>query len=236
MKNLRIVLFVLVFVVAAQRGNAQKNYKYDLPAFTQISLKNDANLILKQDTFQSVTVKAKDETISKLVVEVSDRKLTIRFPGNVWFDSKWSPEDITVYVTAPQIDELSQSGSGSIVAEQLISSRILDLYMGGSGFIRLNNLKADKISGTVSGSGHLQLAGTGVVAESRMIVSGSGGIKAPGLKTKNVNVLISGSGSCAIYAMENLTCRIAGSGGVTYYGNPAIEQTIVGSGTVKEGK
>jgi len=236
MKNLQIALFVLVFVIGLQQGNAQKSYKYDLPAFTQISLKNDANLILKQDTFQSVTVKAKDETISKLVVEVSDRKLTIRFPGNVWFDSKWSPGDITIYVTTPQIDELSQSGSGSIVAEQLITSRILDLYMGGSGFIRLNNLKADKISGTVSGSGHLQLAGTGIVAESRMIVSGSGGIKAPGLKTKSVNVLISGSGNCSVFAIEKLSCKIAGSGGVTYYGNPAIEQTIVGSGTVKEGK
>jgi len=236
MKNYRIVFTILIYLASSQLIVAQKTVKYDVPAFTEISLKNDANLILKQDSVQSVTVKAKDETISKLIVEVSNRKLTIRYPGNVWFDSKWTPGDVTIYVTMPQIDELSQSGSGSIVAEQPVSSRILDLYVGGSGFIRLNSLKADRIAATLSGSGHLQLEGDGIVAESKFIVSGSGGVKAPKLRTRSVNVLISGSGNCSVYALEKLSCKIAGSGGVTYYGNPAIEQTIVGSGIVKEGK
>ncbi len=236
MKNLRIVLFVLFCLVSAQIVWAQKTVRYDLPAFTQISLKNDAKLILKQDTVQAVTVKAKEETIAKLIVEISNRTLIIRYPGNAWFDSKWSPGEVTISVSTPQIDKLSQSGSGSIVADQLLTSRILDLYVGGSGFIKLSNLKADKIAAIVAGSGHVQLAGESIVSEFKMTVTGSGGVKASGLKTKDVNVLLSGSGSCAVNALEKLTCKIAGSGGVTYLGNPAIESTIVGSGTVKEAK
>ncbi|MCK9413364.1 MAG: DUF2807 domain-containing protein [Prolixibacteraceae bacterium] len=236
MKNLRIVLSVLFCLVSAQIVCAQKTVKYDLPAFTQISLKSDAKLILKQDTVQSVTVTAKEETISKLIVELSNRTLIIRYPGNAWFDSKWNPGNVTITVSTPQIDKLSQSGSGSIVADQPFTSRILDLYVGGSGFIKLSNMKSEKISAIVAGSGHIQLAGEGIVPEFKITVTGSGGVKASGLKAKDVNVLISGSGSSEVNALEKLTCKIAGSGSVTYLGNPTIESTIVGSGRVKEAK
>ncbi len=236
MKNSVIVLSIFFCVLSAQVSRAQKTVKYDLPAFTEISLKSDAKLFLTQDSVQTVTVKAREETINKLIVEVSNRKLVIRYPGNVWFDSKWSPGEVLITVSMPQIDALSQSGSGSIIAEQLISSRILDLYVGGSGSIRLKYLKAEKISSTLSGSGNLQLAGERVVSELKMIVSGSGEVKASGLESKKVNVLISGSGSCSVHATENLSCKIAGSGSVTYVGNPTIESTIVGSGTVKEAR
>jgi hypothetical protein len=236
MKKIRIFLSLLICVTMAQTVVAQKTVKYDLPAFTEISLKNDAKLILKQDSIQSVTVTAKQTTIDKLVVEVGDRKLTIRYPTDAWFDSKWSPGDVEITVTMPQIDELSQSGSGSIVANQPINSRILDLYVGGSGVIKLADLKAEKLSATLSGSGKIQLSGEGTVSEFRMILSGSGNIAASGLKSKQVDVIIAGSANCAVHALNDLKCKIVGSGEVTYFGNPAIESTIVGSGKVKEGK
>lgn len=236
MKNFVIISAFFLTLFASQKLSAQKTVKYDLPVFTEISLKNDAKLILKQDTVQRVLVKSNEESISKLIVEVSDRKLTIRYPGNVWFDPKWKPGEMTITVSMAQIDMLSQSGSGTIEAEEPILSRILDLYAGGSGSIKLHKLKADKVSATLSGSGLIQLAGDGVVPELKMAVSGSGGVKASGLKANNVHVLISGSGNCAVHALEKLFCKIAGSGGVTYLGNPAIESTIVGSGKVREAK
>lgn len=236
MKNYRIVLAILLCVFSAQILFAQKSVKYDLPAFTEISLRNDAKLILKQDSSQSVTVKANDETIAKLIVEVKDRKLIIRYPANSWFDKKWAPGELTVTVSVPQIDQLTVSGSGSIVADTPVATRILDIFVSGSGSIKLNYLKAEKLSAVLSGSGHLQVAGDGVVSEFKMSVSGSGGVRASGLKTRNVNVLMAGSGSCSVYATENLKCKVAGSGNVTYAGNPQVESTILGSGSVKGSK
>ncbi len=233
MKNCQIVLSILFCVFSTQILFAQKNVKYDLPAFTGIVLKNDAKLILKQDSFQSVNVEAKDETIGKMIVEVKDHKLIIRYPANTWFDRNWSPGEVTVYVTAPQIEGLTVTGSGSIVAETPISVRILDFYVSGSGTIKLSDLKAEELTAGLSGSGHLQLAGDGVVSEFKMGVSGSGGVKASGLKVRNVNVLISGSGNCTVYATEILNCKIAGSGNVIYTGNPRVESNILGSGSVK---
>ena len=234
MKNYRIALTFLFFVTSTQFLVAQRTVTYDLQAFTEISVKNNANLILTQGEVQSVSAKAKEETIGKLVVEVKERKLVIRYPTNSWFDSKWEPGEVTVFVTTPQIDNVTVSGSGSIVAGGLLASRILDCYVSGSGYIKLLNVKSEKITTGLSGSGHIQLAGENIVSELKMILSGSGGVKASELEARNVNVLISGSGSCEVNALENLKCKIAGSGSVTYDGNPAVETTIVGSGTVKE--
>ncbi len=236
MRYYRIVLAFLLFVSSAQVLQAQqRTVKYDLAAFTEISVRNNANVILLQGPDQSVTATAKDETIGKLIVEVKDRRLIIRYPTNTWFDSKWNPGEVTVNVSMPQIDALLVSGSGSIFADDFISSRILDCVVSGSGFVRLMNLKAEKVTSRLSGSGHLQLAGEEVVSELKLSLSGSGGVKSTGIKANVVNVLISGSGSCTVHAVENLNCKIAGSGSVIYYGNPAVESTIVGSGTVKEG-
>lgn len=236
MRNFLTILFLLVFVSGAQNLHAQKSMKYDVSAFTEITVKNNAKLILKQDSVQSVTVTATDEIFDKLVVENKDRKLIIRYSSNTWFNSNWNPGAITVYVSIPQIDELTVSGSGSIIADERISARVLDCYVNGSGTIRLSKLKAEKITSGLSGSGQLQLAGENVVSEFKMSVSGSGNVKASGLKAKDVNVLITGSGNCAVYAMEHLICKIAGSGNVTYSGNPEIKTTIVGSGKVREAK
>jgi hypothetical protein len=236
MKNFMMVPFLLVFVSIGQNLSAQKTMKYDMSAFTEITVKNNAKLILKQDSVQSVTATANDEIFDKLVVEIKDRKLIIRYSSNTWFDSGWKSGPLTVYVSMPQIDELTVSGSGSIIADEFVSARVLDCYVSGSGSIRLSKLKAEKITSGVSGSGHLQLAGDDVGTDLKMSVSGSGGVKASGLKAKNVNVLISGSGNCAVYASEKLDCKIAGSGNVTYTGNPQINSTVVGSGKVREAK
>ena len=117
MKNARILLLLLFCIASGQTVCAQKTVTYDLPAFTQISLKSDAKLILKQDSVQSVTVKAKEETINKLIVEVSNRKLIFRYPSNAWFDSKWTPGEVIITISMPQIDELDQSGSVSSVCQ-----------------------------------------------------------------------------------------------------------------------
>lgn len=236
MKNFRLVFSFLLLVLSVEALFAQKTVKYDLGAFSEITLRNDARLILKQGPEQLVTVKAREETISKMIVEVKDRTLVIRYAPKTWFESGWAPGEVTFVITAPQIDQLTVSGSGSIIAEDQISSRILSCYVSGSGFIRLKNVVSEKVTAGVSGSGHMQLAGEELVKEVKLMVSGSGGMKASGLRARTANVLISGSGNCEVNVVDMLSCKIAGSGNVTYVGNPQIESTIVGPGTVSEAR
>jgi len=190
---------------------------------------------LKQGNTQSVEVKGKETTLGKLITEVSDRKLVIRYPNDAWF-SKWNPGTVDVYVTMPQIDALVISGSGSIVSEGKIEARILDVTISGSGDIKLVDVKAEKVSATLSGSGNIHLFGTPNAAELKATISGSGNVKAIEFPVDNIEVKIVGSGNCWVNAVKNLKVKLAGSGNVVYRGNPSVESSIAGSGTVKEEK
>ena len=224
----------MLFIVGQQVATAQKTEKRDLSVFTEISLKNDAKVILTQGATQSVTVTAKESTLEKLITEVKDRKLIIRYPNDTWFKSNWNPGEVEVYITIPQIDDLSVSGSGSIIADEKVESLILEVAVSGSGSVKLKDIKAEKFTASLSGSGNVVVSGKEPVGEFKGRISGSGNIKGIDLPTKNADITIAGSGNCHITANEKLTARIAGSGNVIYRGNPSIDSSVAGSGQVKE--
>jgi hypothetical protein len=225
---------ILLIMAGTQVLYAQKTEQRKLSAFTEISMKIGANVHLSQGNDQIVEVKGEEGTLKKLITEVKDRKLIIRYPTESFFSNKWNPGRVDLYITIPQIDGLTVVGSGSIIAENKIESRILDLSLSGSGDIRIENLKAEKVTSLLSGSGNLYLTGQQTVAEFNNTLSGSGNVKATGFSANDVNVKISGSGSCWVNATKNLIVRILGSGNVYYKGNPAIDSSILGSGQVKK--
>jgi hypothetical protein len=233
MKSGIITLFFVFIFSGANLLFAQTSQMREVSAFTEISLRIGANIHLKQGNTQSVEVKGKETTLEKLITEVNDRKLVIRYPNDSWF-SKWSPGTVEIYVTIPQIDGLTISGSGSIVSDEKIESRILNLTISGSGDIKLSDLKSEKVLLTLSGSGNIHLFGKQNAAELKAIISGSGNVKAIEFPSDNVDVKISGSGNCWVNASKNLLVRLAGSGNVIYRGNPLIDSSIAGSGKVKE--
>jgi hypothetical protein len=229
--------FILSIFVLALSGTqllfAQVSQKRDLSAFTEVSLRIGANIHLKQGSPQSVEINAKETTLEKLITEVSDRKLIIRYPGDSWFSS-WNPGPVEINVTMPQIDGLTISGSGSIVADDNIDSRIMDLTISGSGDIKLSGLSSEKVLATLSGSGNINLSGKKNSADLKAVISGSGNVKAIDFPADNVEVKISGSGNCWVNSVKKLSVRLAGSGNVIYRGNPLIDSSIAGSGKVKE--
>ncbi|GET20217.1 head GIN domain-containing protein [Prolixibacter denitrificans] len=232
-------IFSLMVVLAFAwniSAKAQETDKRTLPPFTEISLRVSGDVHLMQGDNQSVEIKAKASTINKLITEVKDRKLVIRFSTtDSWFKS-WNPGKIDIYITIPQIDALSVSGSGSILSDDEITSRILDLAVSGSGDIKLTDLSAEKVSAAVSGSGDIYLEGSDTSDSFEAAISGSGDIKASELKAKNVDVKISGSGDCDVYAVDQLKVRVIGSGTVRYDGNPQIDSNVSGSGGFKKGR
>ena len=227
------VLGLIFFFTGTQLLIAQKNQIRDVSAFSEISLKVDANVHLKQGSTQLIELNGRATTLEKLVTEVKERKLVIRYQNESKF-SKWKPGPVDIYVTMPQVDALVVSGSGSIVSEGIIESRILDLIISGSGNIKLGDLKSEKVSAKVSGSGNLSLSGTKLAAELKALISGSGNLKAIDFPTDNVDMKVSGSGNCWVNASKKLVANLLGSGNVIYRGNPAVETTILGSGKVKE--
>lgn len=233
MKSKIIALIFLLTILGTQLLCAQKSETRKLSAFTEISLRIGANVHLTQGIDQTVEVKGKESTLEKLITEVKDRKLVVRYPTEL-FLSKWNPGPVDIFITIPQIDALDVLGSGSILADDKIESRILDLRVSGSGDIKIGKLKAEKVSSLLSGSGSLYITGQQTASEFKTILSGSGNVKADGFIADNVNIKIGGSGSCWVTTAKNLVVRIVGSGSVYYHGNPAVDSSIVGSGQIKK--
>jgi len=233
MKSKSIILLAILFLVGSQIITGQTSQKRNVSAFTEISLKIDGNVHLKQGSTQSVEVKGEEGTLNRLITDVSDRKLVIKYPSDTWF-SNWKPGKVDIYITIPQIDKLVISGSGSIVADDKIDSRILDMLLSGSGDISLAELNSEKVTVTLSGSGNVKLSGNGTASEFKATISGSGNVKAIDFPANEVNVKIGGSGNCFVNSGKNLVVKLAGSGNVIYRGNPLVDSTILGSGNVKK--
>jgi hypothetical protein len=209
-----------------------KDEMREVSPFSKIALRISAKVYVTQGEKQSVKIVADSETLEEIITEVKDRTLHIRFPTDNIF-KRWDPGKIEIYITVPEVDGLTVSGSGDIFSED-IKTRILDLVVSGSGNIKLEKLNAEKVDASISGSGNINIKEGGVAEELKVRISGSGNVDARGFEAKNVSVQTSGSGNCSIASNGEIKARISGSGNVYYSGNPAIDSSVSGSGSVKE--
>ena len=156
--KLATAIILIAFILTGIQVQAEEqNRKVD--PFTEISLRIGAKVHLEQGAKQNLEIVAKSSTLDEIVTEVKDGKLIIRFPNKDYFWKTFQPGEITIYITTPEIDGLGVSGSGDIIAENEIKTKILDLGVSGSGNIRLSELSAERVKATISGSGDIVLAG-----------------------------------------------------------------------------
>jgi hypothetical protein len=140
-----------------------------------------------------------------------------------------SHAEVTVTVSAPEVNQLIVRGSGEIISEDIWTSSSLFMNVSGSGTIRLSENSAHT-KANVSGSGNILLKGK--TTSGSYIISGSGSIRAFELEHNEADGTISGSGRCEINVTKELQAVISGSGSVIYKGNPDVKSTISGSGKV----
>jgi hypothetical protein len=231
MKKVGCTLFVLMStLLMVQAENQVRN----LPAFTEISLRIQATLYVEQGPVQKVEIDAPPSDLDEIITEIRDRALVIRYPAKNYFRKPSKKADAVIRVTIPEITALNLSGSGDIIGEKEVSTRIMDLNVSGSGNIRLGNLQAERIKASIAGSGNIHLEGDQAATDFTGNIAGSGNIRGENFEAKNVKVNISGSGDCSIRSNGDIRVRIAGSGNLYYSGNPNIDSSIAGSGKVSE--
>jgi hypothetical protein len=230
MKTNLILVIVQFFLFGLQSTFGQQKFKYDLPIFDELSVRNNAVVYLRQDTVQSVLVEGNEAFIDQVFVESKDGKLVIRYATDKRIDTKFKPDVLTFHISVLHMKRILVSGSGAVNAEGTIRGDELSLYVSGSGSIQLPDVNAKNIHSSLSGSGHIDISSNDTIPEHKIVISGSGKINSGGLKSKYVGVIMSGSGNCTVDASEKLSVRIAGSGKVTYHGNPVIQSTTIGPG------
>ena len=210
------------------KGNTVKESR-DVSGFTKINLSISGDLHLKQGNKYEVVLEGDKESLDKIETEVSGKSLNIKTKERMQWGNLGK---VDIYITTPDVEAVSVSGSGDVMAETSIKSGNINLTISGSGTINIDNLSADNLDATITGSGNMKLAGS-LNNSSDVTITGSGDFKGDQLKGKSTVVHITGSGSAKVYASEKLNTHITGSGDVYYAGRPLVNASSTGSGKTR---
>jgi hypothetical protein len=244
------ILSVFTFLMSASLLLAQNREVRKVENFTKISFRFPGKLYLKQGATQKVELEGDADVLKEVETDVEGSRLVIGKEGK-WFNWDNDNAKITVYVTMPNIEGVSVSGSGDVIGQSTIKTDDLDLNVSGSGSLSLDIEASGEVEADVSGSGDIDLKGTcesldsdvsgsGKVNLSATIkddatfgVSGSGRIEASG-SANNVKTSISGSGKVMAADLQTNRCevRISGSGDVEINVKNELDANITGSGSV----
>jgi hypothetical protein len=250
MKKL-ILPFVLGMLMSTTLVFAQSRETRKVESFTKVAFRFPGKLYLKQGSPQKLELEGSKDVLAELETRVDGNRLIIGREGK-WFDWNWTDNDkITVYITVPNIDAVSVSGSGDIIGQGKITTDDLDLNVSGSGSLTLDVDATGDVEADVSGSGAIDLKGTcrsfdsdvsgsgeveltiNITESADFGVSGSGKINASG-SAESVKTSISGSGKVLAADLQTNRCevKISGSGDVEISVKNELDATISGSGSV----
>lgn len=203
----------------------------DLKDFTSVSLAVPGNIYLSQGNSYSFSIEGDSGFLSEIITEVRGDKLSIRTEG--WVNLGWKDKKVKIYITMPQVEGLSVSGSGDIIGQTAIETKQLDIRVSGSGDITIPRLGVETLNISISGSGDVYIAGKGKGKSASVKVTGSGDVNLEKIEFANADVSVSGSGDIYLFATETLNARVVGSGDIYYSGNPLVDGRVSGSGHIK---
>lgn len=197
--------------------------------YDAIKVSGSFNIELVSGKEGNISIKGDENLLSFVKVEVEENTLKIHFQKNTNIRSN---QKIQITVPFEKISELDLSGSGNIQTKNDIKNDKFSAKLSGSGNFNLG-IDSNDLELSLSGSGNVKLKGNAANFTSKL--SGSGDIDASDLKSKNVDVNVSGSGNSKVSCNENLTARVSGSGNIKYEGNPEKRDVkVAGSGNISK--
>jgi Putative auto-transporter adhesin, head GIN domain len=246
MKNL-IKLSVLAFLFAITLANAQdgnwgigekikgngnlKTEKRNIAEYDDIKLLGFFDIDLVAGKEGEINVQAEENLLPFIKIEVEGTTLKIyQEKGKNLQPSK----SMKILITVPfeKISAIYLSGSGDVNTKNQIKADKFTATLSGSGDVNLD-VDATDLEAKISGSGDVRLKGKADKLTAR--ISGSGDITADDLLSKDVDAGISGSGNIRVNCSESLSARISGSGDIIYKGDPKTKDTKVsGSGNIRK--
>ena len=184
-------------------------------------------LLIEQTNREHLTVEAEPAVLAKIITEVRDRRLHIRFgPGPVQ-----TQQPIRFRLELKSLAALETRGSGAVRIGAL-STPALSLRLAGSEEMHLARLVARTLDARLDGAGELTIDG-GQVDSQRVVITGAANYAAFGLASRHADVAIDGSGELRVTVAERLAARIGGSGAVLYRGRPQVTQVVTGAGEIR---
>ncbi|MBP6431000.1 MAG: DUF2807 domain-containing protein [Ferruginibacter sp.] len=179
------------------------------------------------DTYE-VAVEADDNVLQYVKTEVVDGILKVRYNDNISLRNA----DVTVHVTAPTLEKLTASSSGSIVVDGVLAnSQKIEIDASSSANIDAN-VDAPQIDADANSSAEIKLSGR--TQTFRAEVSSSADIEAYDLLSENTIAQANSSGTANVHASVKLDGKANSSGLVRYRGGASVTKSESSSGSVEK--
>jgi len=200
-----------------------------IKAFSGIDLSISADVYLTQGDKTELIIEGDKTDLEKIETYVKADELIIKC-NNCWGFKNISR--VSIYLTSPNIKKIVVTGSGDVIAKELVKSDIVRMIVTGSGSVVFNNLKTKEVKVNISGSGDVKIDGKNEISNSDIVITGSGDYNAENIISKSADINITGSGSCKLNVSNEIEANITGSGKIYYVGKPIIDVSITGSGKI----
>ncbi len=195
--------------------------------FDKILILGSFDVVLIDGKEGKISIKGEENIIPYIETIVRGNELKIKYKDNT---SISTTKNTLIKVAFEDINEVSLTGSGDVIAKKPISSEDVEINLIGSGDMKIK-VDATNVESKLSGSGDIDIFGK--TENYECIVSGSGDVDAYELKSKNTIVKVSGSGDVNVTATNKIKARVSGSGDIRYKGNPKyIDTDVSGSGDI----
>jgi hypothetical protein len=226
-----IPLLISACVFSVVRGSGEISSEMrEVQNFDRVELSGVGTLYIAQGDEETLRIEAEDNVLPKIETRVRDNILEIGFGDRDWSKIVQPTEPIKFFLTVKEIEGLSISGAGKVIAES-IESTSLDINSSGAGDIAIDHLETKDLSVSLSGAGNCVLGGE--VVNQSISISGAGNYQARDLQSQVTSIAVSGMGSVEVWAEDTLDIAISGAGSVKYYGRPSISQDISGAGDIQ---
>lgn len=237
-----IIVFLLsscaIHVEKKNDGNTVEK-AFNVEDFQSIRVRNDIDVVYSLSSTPSVMITAGENVMKDIRVETDeDGVLILSYKdedhGKVFVLNSYTP-DIKAVISGPALSAISLEGSGEFTCKDTMRTEKFNVYVAGSGEVKMSCIEAEHFSGSIAGSGDMKI-GEAHVGKAEMGIAGSGEIDATLFDTYSTDVEIAGSGDVSIDFRNCNIARIsiAGSGDVELKGTLFdLQQKISGSGDIR---
>lgn len=199
--------------LTAQTGNRLQDEDRTVESFRALSVSSDIHVFISRDENRAVRVRARQNTLPRVITEVVEGELRIRL-------DKWEVGlgQVDVFVSLPELNALTVSGGSKVEGSEEFETEKIAIIGSGGSRISLR-LQVSELVCQSSGGAEIELEGRA----GRATLSASGGseLRAGKLKAEQALVVASGGADIYVYAVESLMAEASGGADIFYLGDPS---------------
>ena len=180
--------------------------------FTAIEISGNIELVLKQDSLQSVKVSAASGTLPKIITKVENGTLKI------YTEQIFLNRTVNVDIATKTIQKLVAKGACSIKTESQLAVPTFSLELLGASKAEMD-LKIDGLF-NVDVKGASEANFTGTCQTIKLNILGASGIDATELISKNAEVYVAGASHANLFATESIDAKAYGASEIECKGSP----------------